>query len=77
MTEFLAQTNKQKSDTFPTDICRNIFRQMVEARIQKNRQTRELLLSTILEAALRNIDNRPFQAKKDKSSKQRRIMECR
>jgi hypothetical protein len=67
LTEFLAQINKEKSDTFPPDICRNIFRQMVEARVQKNSQTRELLLSTILEAALRNIDNRPFQAKKDKS----------
>lgn len=67
LTEFLAQINKEKCDTFPPNICRNIFRQMVEARVQKNRQTRELLLSTILEAALRNIDNRPFQAKKDKS----------
>jgi len=60
LTEFLAQINREKSDSFHPNICRNIFRQMVEARVQKNSQTRELLLSTILEAALRTIYNKPF-----------------
>ncbi len=67
LTEFLAQINKENSDIFFPNICRNIFRQMIEARVQKNSQTRELLLSTILEAALRNIDNRPFQKKKSEA----------
>lgn len=49
-----------------SEICRNIFRQMVEASRQKNYQTQELLISTILEAALRNIDQHPFRPKKDK-----------
>lgn len=48
-------------------ICRNIFNQMIEASLQGNWQVTELLVSTILEAALRNIDNQPFQAKKGKS----------
>lgn len=48
-------------------ICRNIFNQMIEASLQKNWQVTELLVSTILEAALRNVDNQPFQAKKNKS----------
>ena len=60
LTEFLAQINREKSDSFHPNICRNIFRQMVEARVQKNSQTRELLLSTILEAALRTIYDKPF-----------------
>jgi hypothetical protein len=45
-------------------ICRNIFNQMIEASLQGNWQVSELLVSTILEATLRNIDNQPFQAKK-------------
>lgn len=50
-----------------SDICRNIFQQLLEASRQKNWQVTELLVSTILEAALRNIDDQPFQSRKGKS----------
>jgi hypothetical protein len=43
-----------------TNVCRNIFRQLVEASYQKGWQARELLVATILEAALRTIYNRPL-----------------
>ena len=49
------------------EVCRNIFRQLVESYNQHSQQAQELLLSTILEAALRTIDIRPFTVKKDKS----------
>ena len=48
------------------DICLNIFRQVLEATKQRNWQVSELLVSTTLEAALRNICDKPFQAKKSK-----------
>jgi hypothetical protein len=48
--------------------CIKIFRQMVEAARQQNWQAKELLLATILEAALRNIDGHGF-APGDKSFK--------
>ena len=41
-------------------ICRNIFDQMVASVRQRNVQAREFLLSTILEAALRNVFKIPF-----------------
>jgi hypothetical protein len=47
------------------EICRRIFWQLLEASNQHSHQAQELLLSTILEAVLRSIDNRPFTAKKD------------
>lgn len=43
------------------DICRRIFWQLIEASNQQSRQAQELLLSTILEAALRSVDNHPFK----------------
>jgi hypothetical protein len=46
-------------------ICRNTFKQMLEASRQQTWQAEELLLSTILEAALRSIDKHPFQPKDD------------
>jgi hypothetical protein len=49
-----------------SDICRNIFQQLIRAARQENWHVRELLVSTILEAALRNIDGQPFQAGKGK-----------
>ncbi|MCT7957699.1 hypothetical protein [Laspinema palackyanum] len=42
-------------------ICRQMFKQMLEASRQESWQARELLLSTILEAALRTIENHPFK----------------
>jgi len=42
-------------------ICRNIFNQTMEASRQQSWQASELLVSTILEAALRSIDQHPFQ----------------
>lgn len=44
-----------------------IFNQLLEASRQENWQVSELLVATALEAALRNIDNEPFQTKKRKS----------
>jgi hypothetical protein len=44
-----------------TGICRRIFWQIVEASRQQSWQARELLLSTILEAALRSIEKHPSQ----------------
>lgn len=41
-------------------ICRQIFNQILEASRQKNWQTRELLIATILEAALRTYEKKPF-----------------
>ncbi|BDI15231.1 hypothetical protein ANSO36C_10330 [Nostoc cf. commune SO-36] len=61
LTEFIARNERG------SDICRNIFFQLIEASHQSNWQVRELLVSTILEAVLRNIDTQPFQAKKSKS----------
>ena len=43
-------------------ICKNIFLQMVDASAQKNAYIMELLISTTLEAILRNIDNQPFNS---------------
>ncbi|MBD1804319.1 hypothetical protein H6F98_02385 [Microcoleus sp. FACHB-SPT15] len=55
LTEFFARNSPH------TDICRRIFWQMVEASRQQSRQARELLLSTILEAALRSLEEHPSQ----------------
>ncbi|NJL99924.1 MAG: hypothetical protein HC924_14510 [Synechococcaceae cyanobacterium SM2_3_2] len=46
-------------ENLQTEICRNMFRQVVESCQQKTWQAQELLISTILEAALRTLDNRP------------------
>jgi len=61
LTEFFARNSPH------SDICRRIFWQMVEASRQQSRQASELLISTILEAALRSIDQRPFTPKRDNS----------
>ncbi|MFN9759903.1 MAG: hypothetical protein ACK59J_04885 [Pseudanabaena sp.] len=58
---FIHLTDFFVRDSSKADICRRIFWQLVEASNQKSRQSRELLLSTILEASLRSIDNRPFK----------------
>jgi hypothetical protein len=42
-------------------VCRNILGQMQEAARQQTWQASELLVSTILEAALRTLDNHPFR----------------
>jgi hypothetical protein len=41
--------------------CRNIINQMAEASAQKSDQATELLLSTVLEAVLRNVYQHPFR----------------
>jgi len=56
LTDFFVSNPLSKAD-----ICRYIFGQLVVASNQKNRQAQELLLSTILEAALRSIDSKPFK----------------
>ena len=43
------------------EVCWNIFCQMADAARQHTTQGQELLLSTILEAALRTIDGKPFK----------------
>jgi hypothetical protein len=47
-------------------ICRNIFQQIAESSHQKSWQASELLLATILEAALRTLYNQPFKANENK-----------
>jgi hypothetical protein len=59
LTEFLVRNERDAT------ICRNIFQQMLEASRQQSWQATELLLSTILEAALRSVDGHPFRPKKD------------
>lgn len=56
------------------DVCWKIFHQMAEAASKNTWQARELLLATILEAALRTIDNHPFRPD-DRSWDRRRSME--
>ena len=55
MTEFLARNPERGK------ICRKIFYQIADASRQRTWQGRELLLSTILEAALRTLYGQPFQ----------------
>lgn len=43
------------------DICRKMYYQMAEASRQKSWQATELLLATILEAALRTLQEKPYQ----------------
>lgn len=59
LTEFLVRNKAHAT------ICCNIFTQMLEASRQQTWQATELLLSTILEAALRSVDGHPFRPKKD------------
>lgn len=66
---FVKLTELFAKNEFGSDVCRNIFNQMIEAARQENWQVRELLIATILEAALRNIQNQPFQTKKNISKK--------
>ena len=47
-------------DSKESDICRRIFYQMADASQQRTSRASELLLSTILEAALRTLYNDPF-----------------
>lgn len=64
---FAKLTDLIVSSTPESFICCKIFQQLLEASRQRNWQIRELLVATTLEAALRNIDNEPFQLKKRKS----------
>jgi hypothetical protein len=67
----LVRSFQKKEDT--SRVCYTIFLQMAEASRQKSWEGRELLLSTILEAALRTIDKHPFRPK-DHSWKIRQSM---
>lgn len=52
-----------------SEVCRKIFDQMVDAAMQRSRQSQELLIATILEASMRTIYGKPFEhisARKDK-----------
>lgn len=60
LANFLTHNHKE------SDICRKIFYQMIDASRQKTWQGRELLLSTILEAALRTLYDHPFAPDKNK-----------
>jgi hypothetical protein len=69
LTEFLVRNERDPvRKGRDSTICRNIFKQMLEASRQQTWQATELLLSTILEAALRSIDEQPFRIKKKKDS---------
>jgi hypothetical protein len=57
MVEFFTK----ESDSLNAMVCRNIYYQILEARRQKSWQACELLLSTILEAAFRTLQKRPFR----------------
>ena len=48
------------------DVAKKMFQQMVEASTQRTKAGQELLLSTILEAALRSIYGYPFEPTKKK-----------
>jgi hypothetical protein len=66
---FVRLTDLIARNEWGSDVCCNIFRQLREASRQENWQVTELLVATILEAALRNIDGQPFHAKKRESNK--------
>lgn len=59
-TEFGRLVKFFTKNTIKASVCRSILQQMFEAARQKSRQATELLLATILEAALRTIQNKPF-----------------
>ena len=56
------------SKTDKSNVCANIFNQMVSAVQQPNYHARELLISTILEAIFRNLEKKPFGRKGKKIS---------
>lgn len=58
---FIRLANFLSRDELGADVCRRIFLQMAEAERQRTWQGRALLLSTILEAALRTLERHPFQ----------------
>jgi hypothetical protein len=60
LAHFLACDKKEST------ICRRIFRQVAEAARQQTSQASELLLSTILEAALRSLYDQPFAPDQNK-----------
>jgi hypothetical protein len=57
---FLAQGTQEGN------ICQKTFLQLADAARQQTWQARELLVSTILEAALRSLYNKPFAPEKTK-----------
>lgn len=63
-TAFLKLTDFFLRGSPNAETCWNIFCQMADASRQKTTQGQELLLATILEAALRTIYNLPFQERK-------------
>jgi hypothetical protein len=51
-------------------VCKNIFLQVADAAKQDRLPVSEFLIATTLEAALRNLDKKPFVRKKNKSKKE-------
>lgn len=62
------------SGSTEAEVCRKMFYQMVEAVRQRTLRARSLLLSTIMEAALRTIYNEPFGTTR-KGLKAHRLLE--
>ena len=59
---FINLTNFFARNRRDAEVCRRIFNQIAEAARQRTWQGRALLLSTILEAALRTLEGHPFQS---------------
>jgi hypothetical protein len=58
---FIALANYLARGGLRAEVCRNIFDQMDAAAAQRNQQARELLVATVLEAALRTLEQHPFR----------------
>jgi hypothetical protein len=59
LTRYFANRDQQ------AEVCWSIFRRLAEASRQETWQSRELLVATTLDAALRTLDNHPFKSGDD------------
>lgn len=60
-TAFIQLTKFFASRDPRAEVCWSIFRRLAEASRQETWESRELLVATTLEAALRTVENRPFK----------------
>jgi len=71
LVEFFTKSSLEAS------VCRSILQQMFEASRQKSNQAAELLLATIFEAALRKLQHKPYQGKRNKWIAEKSLKEFR